>query len=108
MTEKKKTATPRKKQEEDAQAPEAEQEGPNLPKQIHPFIGVIETSRTYVYPRGEQIKFDNVYAVSIRPDGGHRLLTRNDPKRAFTVAPGWLTINHEVNAENVDGYVFTE
>lgn len=86
-------------------------EGPTsntLPKQHHNFIPVTETSRTYIFPGKEQVKVDYVYGVSIRQDGGHRLLTRANPKAGFTIAPGWITIIHEANDDSIAGYVFTE
>lgn len=97
-----------KEREEAVSAESHAEQQSQLPKQYHQFIPVTETSRTYVFPSKEQIKVEYVYGVSIRPDGGHRLLTRSNPKAGFTVAPGWLTIIHEVNDDNVEGYVFTD
>ena len=95
-----------------APVPQESQDTPKkpleLPKQVHNFIPVYETSRTYLYPNNQSIKIEHVYAMSPRPDGGHRLLIRTDHKKAWSIAPGLIAIHHENLSENATGYVFLE
>lgn len=91
--------------EETVEAP-AEQVA--LPNQVLPFTPVVETKRTYVFPGNEKLEVPYVYAIHVKPDGTHKLLTRSNPKRGVTVASGWISVIHEAEDDSVAGYVFTE
>ena len=49
-----------------------------------------EKKRTYLFPGGEKLEFEQVAAVCVRPSGSHRLETASGKK--YIVAPGWLAI----------------
>lgn len=53
-----------------------------------------EKKRTYHFPGGEEVTFENVVRIEVRESGKHRLETA-DGRKAF-VCPGWLWMELEV------------
>jgi len=49
-----------------------------------------ERKRTYLFPGGERVTFENVVRVEVRESGKHRVETA-DGRKAF-VCPGWLVM----------------
>jgi hypothetical protein len=54
-----------------------------------------ERSRTYHFPNGESVTFENVKRIEIRESGKVRIETENG-RKAF-VAPGWLWLEIDVD-----------
>lgn len=50
-----------------------------------------EKSRTYTFPTGLRITYDNVVRIEIRESGKHRIETA-DGKKAF-ICPGWVALD---------------
>lgn len=50
-----------------------------------------EKSRTYTFPTGLKITYENVARIEIRESGKHRLETA-DGRKAF-ICPGWIAID---------------
>jgi hypothetical protein len=54
-----------------------------------------ERKRTYHFPNGEMMTFENVVRVEVRESGKHRIETK-DGRKAF-VCPGWLWMELDVD-----------
>lgn len=53
-----------------------------------------EKTRTYVYPNGQRLTYQDVVSICVRPSGTHRLELASGKK--VIVAPGWAAIELDV------------
>ena len=68
----------------------------SLNAQVHKFSVINgEMMRIYIYPNNQQIPVHGVAAMSVKPDGSHRLILSNDPSEAITMQAGWISIVHK-------------
>jgi hypothetical protein len=58
-------------------------------------LDVPERKRTYTFPGGDVVVFENVTRIEVRESGKHRIETANG-RKAF-VSPGWLILEIEVD-----------
>ena len=87
----------------------SESERPQEIRQNHPFVSVDnEVKRVYIFPNNERIEVEGVVAMSVAPDGGHRLFTRMGQNIAFKVAPNWLVIQYMSAEDEKQPYVFSK
>jgi hypothetical protein len=54
-----------------------------------------ERKRTYHFPGGDTVSFENVTRIEVRDSGKHRVETA-DGRKAF-VCPGWLWLEIDVD-----------
>jgi hypothetical protein len=56
-------------------------------------LNPVEKSRTYTFPSGFKITYENVVRIEVRESGKHRIETASGQK-AF-VCPGWIALDIE-------------
>lgn len=65
-------------------------------------IELSETSRTYLFPGGDQITLSNVIELVVRPSGDHRIKTKNEDGIVLLhiIPKGWLAVTIEDQKED--------